>query len=303
MYGPDDGIEVGPSQADARRYLRAVDWGAVWGPGEADLLMPLPPCPRIPWMEAIAGCRVVAAPSSNSIWSLEPEPAAHEPREVAPNEAWIEALLAQVDWLTAHGPAGFPVTQAMMRGPGDVVEALIGATALLYGMMDGAAWLRRLIDSVTELFIRVARLQWDRIQPAWGGRVNFFGFWSPGPCVRVQEDVQRLLSPALYREWLRPALERIVGEFPYSVFHLHSGSLHLAQEVVGVRGLGALQVTVDPPPYAPPILEQVDALRRAQERAPLFIEGPMSEAEFEGLQRQLSPRGLALRREVAAQLS
>ena len=298
MYGPEDGLAVTPSMADARRYLEAVDGGACWRPGGADLLLPLPPCPRIPWMEAIAGCRVVAAPSSNSVWSREPEGLAPEPDHATPNEVWIEALLAQIDYLAEHGPAGLPLTQTLMRGPGDVVEALIGATALLYGMADGARWLRRLIESVTDLFIRVARLQWDRIPPAWGGCVNFFGFWSPSPCVRVQEDVQRLLSPALYREWLRPALERIVGEFPHSMFHMHSGSLHLVDEVAGVPGLGALQVSVDEPPYAPPILELTDALRRAQERVPLFVEGPMTRAEFEGLQETLSPRGLALRREV-----
>jgi hypothetical protein len=297
MYGPEDGRVLTPADADARRYLDAIDWSAAWRPGEADLLMPLPACPRIPWMEAIAGCRVEAAPTSNSIWSREPEGLAPEPDRLRPNEAWIEALMGQIDYLNGHAPAGLPMTQTLMRGPGDVIEALIGATALLYGMADGAGWLRRLIESATELFIRVARLQWDRIRPAWGGYVNFFGFWSPGPCVRVQEDVQRLLSPALYREWLRPALERIAGEFPYSMFHIHSGSLHLVEEVAGVPGLGALQVSVDEPPYAPPILELTDALKRAQAHVPLFVEGPMSEAQFEGLQEHLSPGGLAIRRE------
>ncbi len=297
MYGPQDGLTVPPATADAHRYLDAHDWTAAWRPGEADLLLPLPPCPRIPWMEAIAGCRVVAAPSSNSVWSREPEGLPAEPDRVTPNEAWINALLGQIDYLNEHAPAGLPVTQTLMRGPGDVIEALIGATALLYAMADGAGWLRRLIESVTDLFIRVARLQWDRIRPASGGYVNFFGFWSPRPCVRVQEDVQRLLSPALYREWLRPALERIVGEFPYSMFHMHSGSLHLVDEVASVRGLGALQVSVDEPPYAPPILELKDALRRAQEHVPLFVEGPMTAEQFEGLQEALSPRGLAIRRE------
>ncbi len=298
IYGPQDGLAVTPALADAPRYLNALDWSASWRPGEADLLLPLPPCPRIPWMEAIAGCRVVAAPSSNSVWSREPEGLPPEPDHVTPNEAWIEALLGQIDYLNEHAPAGLPLTQTLMRGPGDVIEALIGATALLYGMTDDAVWLLRLIDSVTDLFIRVARLQWDHIRPAWSGYVNFFGFWSPGPCVRVQEDVQRLLSPALYREWLRPALERIAGEFPYSMFHMHSGSLHLVDEVASVPGLGALQVSVDEPPYAPPILELTDALRRAQEHVPLFVEGPMTRAEFEGLQEALSPRGLAIRREV-----
>ncbi len=58
-----------------------------------------------------------------------------------------------------------------------------------------------------------------------------------------------------------------------------------------------MQVSVDEPPYAPPILELTDALRRAQEHVPLFVEGPMTAEEFEGLQAALSPRALAMRRE------
>jgi hypothetical protein len=296
MYGEEAGSPITPAQADAARYLSCIDWESAWAPGQADLFMVLPPNPRIPWLEAIAGCKVVPRPSSDSIWSGEPDSLPDGPSAVEPDEAWLGALLRQVDDLKAGAPVTTPVTQTLMRGPGDVIEALIGSTRLVYAMMDGAEWLRSLIESVTDLFIRVARMQWERMTMVWGGRVSLFGLWSPEPCVRVQEDVQRVLSPELYREWLRPALCRIVGEFPYSMFHMHSASLNMAGLVVTVPGLTGLQVSIDPPPYAPPITEQTDELQRVQEQVPLLIEGPMSDDELDALQRALSPAGLALRR-------
>ncbi|MHC5034127.1 MAG: uroporphyrinogen decarboxylase/cobalamine-independent methonine synthase family protein [Planctomycetota bacterium] len=296
MYGEEAGNPITPVQADAARYLRCIDWESAWAPGQADLLTVLPPNPRIPWLEAIAGCKVVPHPSSDSIWSGEPDSLPSRPSAIQPDKAWLDALIRQVDDLKTGAPASAPVTQTLMRGPGDVIEALIGSTRLVYAMMDDAGWLRSLIESVTDLFIRVARMQWERMTMVWGGHVNFFGLWSPEPCVRVQEDVQRILSPELYREWLRPALCRIVGEFPYSMFHMHSASLNMAGEIVTVPGLKGLQVSMDPPPYAPPITQQIVELQRVQERVPLLIEGPVSDDELDALRQALSPSGLALRR-------
>lgn len=297
MYADCDGRPIRPEDADAERYLAAINWSAAWEPGDGDLFAMLVANPRIPWMEAIAGARVVPQVASDSVWSDRPERAVAGTRAIRADEDWLNALLAHLDRVIEASAGRMPVSQTLMRGPGDVLEALMGAEALLYAMADDADWLRALIGSATNLFVRVARLQWERI-PRWhGGYVNYFGFWSPAPCVRAQEDVQRILSPELYREWLRPALCKIVAAFPHSVFHMHSGSLHLAEEAASVPRLSALQVSVDPLPYAPPIADSMRTLRAVQEHVPLFIEGPLTDAELHALRRGLSPRGLAIRRD------
>jgi len=297
MYADCDGRPIRPGDADAERYLAAINWSAMWEPGEGDFFAVVLANPRIPWMEAIAGAHVVPQTASDSVWSDRPERAVVGSRAICADEAWLDALLVHVDRVIEASAGRVPVSQTLMRGPGDVLEALMGAEPLVYAMLDDAEWLRSLTESATDLFIRVAQLQWERI-PSWhDGYVNFFGFWSPAPCVRTQEDVQRILSPELYREWLRPALVKIAAAFPYSICHMHSGSLHLAEEVVSVPGLSALQVSIDPPPYAPPITDSIAMLRAIQERVPLFIEGPLTDAEFFALRRRLSSAGLAIRRD------
>jgi len=300
MYRRRDGVEIGPDEADAQRYISAVRWSDAWTPDEGDLFVVLPPNPRIPWLEAIAGARVVPQLGSDSVWSGEPARSLEGRREVEVNQAWLDALLAQVERLPSMTLRDVPITQTVLRGPGDVLEGLLGAEAFLLALKDDADWIGPLIESVTDLFIEVARLQWERIRLWQGGYVNFYGFWSPQPCVRVQEDVQRVMSAELFREWLRPALHRVVAAFPYSMFHMHSGSLHLLEQVVSVPGLGGLQVSVDKPPYARPVGEQLSALRAAHERVPLFIEGPMSDEDYAALLDGLPPSGLAIHREPAS---
>ena len=176
-----------------------------------------------------------------------------------------------------------------------MAEALLGGEALCLAMMDEAEWLGPLLHSCTDIIIRAARCQLDVIPPLWGGYFNVFGFHSPAPCVRVQEDVQRILTPPLYRRWLRPCLARIVAAFPFSMFHIHSGSLNMVDEVISVPGLDALEVAVDEPPYAAPVTDQIDLFRRIQDRVPLFIQGRMTRAEVDALTGGLSPRGLGIR--------
>ena len=295
VYSAHAGEAIHPDQADVDRFLACVQWDAVMPPGQADLFDVLPPYVRIPWLEAIAGCRVIPHPVSDSIWSYEPDVPLHEPRYIEPNLGWLDALIRQAERLSADEALSCPTGQTVLRGPGDLAEAMVGAETLCLAIADEADWLEDFLGACTDLFIRAARAQLDRIRPVWGGYFNFFGFWSPEPCVRVQEDVQAILSPAQYRRWLRPCLERIVAQFPYSMFHIHSGSLKMVDEVITVPGLTALEVAVDEPPYAPPITEQIPILRRIQEGLPLFIEGEMSPEEIEVLIRELRPEGLALR--------
>lgn len=227
VYGDHAGEAIDPDQADVDRFLACVQWDAVTLPGQADLFDVLPPYVRIPWLEAIAGCKVIPHPVSDSIWSDEPKVLLHEPRQIEPHLGWLDALIRQVERLSTDDSLPCPTGQTVLRGPGDVAEALLGAETLCLAIADEADWLEDFLRACTDLFLRAARAQLDRIRPVWGGYFNFFGFWSPAPCVRVQEDVQAILSPAHYRRWLRPCLERIVASFPYSMFHIHSGSLKM----------------------------------------------------------------------------
>ena len=296
VYGPQGGKQIGPDQAGVERFLQHVEWHNVLKPGEADLFDTLPPYIRIPWLEAIAGCPVIPEPTSDSIWAQEPKSVPSEPRTIEANFEWLDAMMKQVARLSDDDSLPCPTAQTVLRGPGDLAKAILGAEVLGIAMADEASWLEDFLRACTDLFIDVARKHLQRIKPLWGGYFNFFGLWSPEPCVRVQEDFQSLLSPAHYRRWLRPCDERIVNQFPYSMFHMHSGSLFLAEDVCTIPGLRGLQVHIDDPPYAPPIVEQIPELQKIQSHVPLLVEGSsIASQDIERLSHSLKHEGLAIR--------
>ena len=122
VYGAHAGEAISPDQADVDRFLACVQWDAVIPPGEADLFDVLPPYVRIPWLEAIAGCKVIPEPVSDSIWSREPDLPLHEPRHIEPNLGWLDALTRQADRLSVDDALPCPTGQTVLRGPGDLAE-------------------------------------------------------------------------------------------------------------------------------------------------------------------------------------
>ena len=172
VYGASAGEPIGPDQADVDRYLACIRWQRVVPPGEADLFDVLPAYLRIPWLEAIAGCKVVPHPNSDSIWSREPDVPLREPRSIQPNLAWLDALVRQVERLSEDDALPCPTAQTLLRGPGDVAEALLGAEALCMAIGYEADWLEDFLAASTELFIRAARVQLTRIRPYWGGHFS-----------------------------------------------------------------------------------------------------------------------------------
>jgi hypothetical protein len=119
-----------------------------------------------------------------------------------------------------------------------------------------------------------------------GGYVSAYGIWAPGTVVRTQADNATMLSPTVYRERVLPHDRAVMRQFDYPLIHLHSGCLHVAEALLEVPELRAIQVSVDHP--GGPLAAQVmPILERMVARKPLIVTGPVTSAELEAL------RGLA----------
>jgi len=88
-----------------------------------------------------------------------------------------------------------------------------------------------------------------------------------------------------------PPQERIASEFDYSTIHLHSNSLHVVDAVLDST-ISAVQVSMDPQPFGPTVMELLPTFAKIQEKKPLLIEGPMIQSELDELLKVLSPRVL-----------
>ena len=262
-------------------------------PATAGDLFPVrAPFTKVPWMEAIVGSPIRVSLQSSSMWSesVLGEDWCRDFRSLKPNDRWRSKLLEFTDFLSANS-GSYLVTNTLMRGPSDMVDAFIGEENLCIGIYEHPDEIHELMRMCAEIFIDTARAQLDRISPFHDGYCNQFGIWAPGLSIRTQDDASALVSPTDYAEFMLPPQERMASEFEYSTIHLHSNSLHVVDAVLNST-IGAVQVSIDPQPFGPTVIELLPTFVKMQEKKPILIEGPMMQSEFDELLNTLSPRGL-----------
>jgi hypothetical protein len=172
----------------------------------------------------------------------------------------------------------------------------MGPERFYYALYDHPAELRRLLERLTELYIHWVRSQLEILPRVSGGYCNQYGIWSPGTCVRTQEDYALNLSPRLFREFIMPCTRQVADSFQYHVFHTHSAFPALAEWALEIDNLRALEVVLDP--KGPSLEELIPMWNGILEKKSLVIVGPMTERQLDLLVSRLSPGGLWLDAEL-----
>jgi hypothetical protein len=243
-------------------------------------------------MEAIMGCKVYF--SSRSRWT---EPAFRElpdTEDLEPDESWVALLLSYIQALQESSKGRWVVCNPLMRGPIDVVRALIGDSALATAIYDDPERLAKLIALCTSVNIQLHSKIWERIPPFASGWCTSFGIWAPGTVGYTQIDASELFSPRQFRDHILPHYRHLFASRDYMTIHTHSISHRHLDALLTIDECPAIQVAVDPPAFGPAIRELIPVFRRVQEVKPLLISGPVTQTELGLILDSLSPRGLAL---------
>ena len=149
-----------------------------------------------------------------------------------------------------------------------------------------------LLEQMTDLYIRWVQTQLEVIPRVWGGYCNQYGIWSPGTCIRTQEDYALNLSRDTFHEFFMPNCRRVVESFEYQVFHTHSAFPQLAEWVMEIDGLKCIEVALDP--QGPTIDQSIPLWNRILQEKSLLIIGPVTRTQLDLLVNSLSPGGLWL---------
>ncbi len=265
-----------------------------------DLFRPLSPLYCVPWLEAILGCPVRV--HSQACWAeaLLDEDEPLETLQPGWIEAWLEAAISFVRCLA--GKAGcqpphagrFPVAGLFLRGPADVVAAMLGIERMCYEFYDHPQQIHRLARLSAEVWIEATRLMYQHMPSFYGGFVDP-GRWlySPARCAYSSEDTSAMISSDLYREFFLPYNQMMVNAFPYGYVHRHSASAHNLLALLDLETTWAIEVTMDP--GGPTVPEMLPLFRRIQEKGrPLIVFGLDEERDVAALVAGLSPRGLCV---------
>jgi hypothetical protein len=273
---------------------------------QGDLLRTESAFSRIPWMEALIGCGIHSG-TDNAMWprpALGPNYEGMEEIVPADDNPWLEKLLSLTRALVEANDGSYVVTHTLMRGPSDMLSALLGDQRMGLALYDAPDTVDEILSLATQAFIKVAEAQFDVIPLFRGGRAAWlYGLWGEGSVIRFQSDSSSQLSPQMYEERILPHDRRIMRAFDRSILDLHSaGTLHIHEKLLATEELDALSVTLDRYENAPTVRDLLPTFAQILEKKSLLITGEMTIAEADLLCNELPARGLAINGYVTERL-
>jgi len=206
------------------------------------------PMTSIPWMEAIMGCPIMC--KDNSIWA-EPcitDWAEWQPPEDLSENSWFRRLCQLTEAMVAHARGRYPVSVTLMRGPADVISAMRGAQNYVWDMIDEPEQMRIIAEKIADVYIAAAQAQLERIPDTEQGYLcgdQGMRIWQPQKFIWLQEDALSLLSPALYRQTILPADQKIVETFGHAAFHLHFNCLWMIDFLLDIPQIEVIELNLE----------------------------------------------------------
>jgi hypothetical protein len=264
--------EITPDQIEPAMFFPFIEtWYQEDSRLVSDSIQPFTPAFGIPWMEAIAGCKVVAHPGS--LWAtptLE-DYRSRAPFHFDPENPWLRKLVEFTRALVRFSAGRFPVALPQMRGPLDILAALRTPEQMCLDFADEPEQVSRALHELTGLWIATAEAVLNEIEPYHGGFCTRMKMWAPGKAVTPQNDVSTLLSPGMYREFVFPCDAEIFRRFPYHSFHMHSTEFRHVDALLCSAELTAIQLTLEHTLGGPPLEKMLAVAEKILTRKPLIL--------------------------------
>jgi len=252
----------------------------------------------IPWLEAIAGCSIMASPAS--FWA---EPCLHDwgnwqcDGSVLENP-WSRKLLELMRALVEHSRGRYQVSPTLMRGPADILAAMRGATQFPMDFLDTPELVRPALRQCARLWREMAQAQLEVIPPSPEGFIALeaaLRAWAPDRLLWLQEDAMALLSPPLYRDFVLPIDAELSSLFPCVAFHLHGTALWAIDALIHVRGIDVIELNLEAAMCDGP--GTVAGWKKIQQHKPLVmwrLYGEDFPLWLASVLREFPPKGLAI---------
>ena len=253
------------------------------------------PFTGIPWMEAILGCPIRAGRESftSRPWLSSPAEALEKVR-FDPQNPWLGKYLEFTAALVEQSRGRYPVGMPIMRGPTDMLGALLGQKEMVMALMktDPQA-MHRLIERVTRAFLAVIEAQRRLTPPFYGGwALGFYHVWAPGTAIWFQDDLSAILSPKLYRQFFLDSARLILAGHDHTAVHLHPSSFFILDELLTLENLKVVEVNKDI--SGPGVKEMLPVLAKIMQTRGVILWGDLTIEDLELVKQNLPCRGLAL---------
>jgi hypothetical protein len=288
------GNEISPKDIHPELFLRHIEY---WHQQEqqitSETIQAYTPAFGMPWVEAIAGCRLIANPGS--IWA-ENTLNQYEDRtriEFDPHNPWFRKMVEFTQTLVEYAKGRFPIALPQMRGPLDTLAALRTPAQMCLDFFDQPGAVQSILEEITNLWTCIAKALLEIIPPFHDGYLTRMKMWAPGKAITPQNDVSTLISPETYKEYLFHLDQRIFSAFPFSSFHMHSTEFRQVDNLLEQKDLTCIQFTLEHTCGGPPLRQMLDVCEHILEKKPLLLVAPDFESADIAIDT-LPPRGLCV---------
>lgn len=247
---------------------------------------------------AILGCSIKFTEEMSSA-----EPIIHEWTKLKDvkfngNNYCLKKILKDTKYLVEKAKGRFGVGISPTGGPGETMSQLRGVENLCIDFYRNPKEVHKLAEICTEATIKFRNLQKEIIGDFHEGTCVCYsrGLWMPGKSALLQEDLSVFISPEIFREFLLPYNKEIIENLDYSLFHVHSGGLHILDDLLKIKKLDAIQITLDPTNRV--LRSLMPIFKKIQEKGRfLFISSnavPLTAAEIKTLINELEVQKLGI---------
>ena len=259
-----------------------------------DLFHTPTPVNGFPWIEAMAGCEIVASGQGYSALHYVKDIDELEKMVLDLETPWAKRYLEFLDCLGRNFRDRTGVGQPIFRGISDLLGALLGPEQTVFCMYDEPDRLKAFIKRATAFYVDLYREQMRRIPPFLGGyQIGFYDIWAPEPCLWLQDDNLVLYSPEMYKEFFIGFVAAVTALTPYNLIHLHPVCFHNLDNLLAVETLAVAEVNREMTETSFP--DQLAALKQVQATKLLDIQGLFTLEDLEMIRETLSPAGLQLK--------
>ena len=264
-------------------------------PGVGDLMPYCRPFFKIPWLEAMLGCPITM--TEGQIWVQEYEGDLNDLIAQGANlegNPWLDLYVEFLRKMqTRLEPPYLVSTNTLLRGPSDLVAAILGVKEACMGWLQEPQLMARLMRVCTDAHVALIEAGYRAIRPFRGGYMSGYGVWSPAPVVRMQADHSTLLSPQMYQRQVLPFDVEVMRACPICLFHIHNNGYHISPMLVEVDELDAIEVVVDPYPSGPRKAREIEMMQMIQQHKALMLDASFPRyEEAQWVLSQLDRRGL-----------
>jgi hypothetical protein len=127
----------------------------------------------------------------------------------------------------------------------DILSSLRGPQTLMVDMLERPEWVEQKVWEINQLWFEVYQRIYDRIRlPDGSSAFGAFYLWGPGKTAKVQCDASAMFSPAMFRQFVLPALSAQCDWLDHSLYHLDgTQALCHLDTLLGIEGLDAIEWT------------------------------------------------------------